>query len=67
MTDQNGLNGGNKGGVGQVSLPPDSVSLRGRRASVISLISDIYLLDGVVNSAGGRRGNYEENETKWPK
>merc|ERR1712112_537908 len=44
-------------------LPSASVSFRGQRAAVVSLISDFYPPCSVGNFADGRRegGNYEEN------
>ena len=68
-TDKNGLNRRNKGSIGQVSLPPASVSVRGRLAAVVSLISDFHLIDSVGVFAGGRRNDEIMRKTaqKLPK
>ena len=49
---KNGLNGRNKGGIGQILLPSASVSFRGQWVAVVSLISDFGPPDSVANFAG---------------
>ena len=65
---QNGINGRNKGGVGEILLPSASVSFRGRVAAVVSSVSDIHLLGSVGKCMWGGIGNWKEenNEENGP-
>ena len=60
---------GNKSGVGRNSLPPASVSSRGRRAAAVSVISGFHLIESVGNFwvTGGKREITTKPKRKWKK
>ena len=60
---KNGLKGRYKCGAGKLRLPSASVSFRGQRVAVVSLISDFISQAVLVIFLDGRREeeNYEEN------
>ena len=68
-TGQNCPNSRNRGGIGQIFLPSAPVSFRGRLATVVTLVSDIHLVDGVgkLGDGGGILVNWKPKGAKTPK